>query len=1059
MLEIKNISKEYKVDNYTQKALDNVSVNFRDNEFASILGPSGSGKTTLLNIIGGLDKYDSGDLIINGVSTKNYNDRDWDTYRNHKIGFIFQSYNLIGHQTILSNVELALTLAGISKAERRKRAIDALDKVGLKDHINKRPNQLSGGQMQRVAIARALINNPDILLADEPTGALDSVTSVQIMELLKEVAKDKLVIMVTHNPELAKKYSTRIIELKDGKIISDNNSCKEKSKISKKLDNVKKTSMSFITALSLSFNNLMIKKKRTLLVSFASSIGIIGIALILGLSTGFQNYIDKLQEDTLASYPLTITTEHGDLTNMLLTMVSDDSGSEGDKVIEKQYISSMFGNVKSNDLKTFKGYIDKNYDLIKNDISTIKYSYNVEPLIYTKDVTNKITKINPSEFFSSFGASSMYSFSSVFNQMIDDISSLEKDYNVLAGSWPKNYNEMVIVLSSKNTISDLLVYSLGLRDSSELNNMIKDIMAGKEVNIKNDPMEFTYEDLMNVKLKLVNPSDMYKYNSKYKVYEDLSEDSDYVKKIYDNAEELKIVGVVAPNSSNSSMSLMAGVAYPSSLTKHIIDLASESEIVKKQLENENIDVFTNKAFDGKKINANINFEDMISIDKDMLQSAFGINLDENKLKNMTSGYTKKIEESISTDNSSALNDFNKVLNDIMNGFINDYDSNPRESVTKDDIVYKVISLNKVSGYVNEYINNDSVTNNLSELEKNYYVPANVFKDTYKGLLLAFLNSYIGSYSANDSSFNDGTEVRVLFNKDLINSSLEIFLKSSVVSLTGSKMADGMLEAKMKVNILTTVGELSNNLVKNVASSFNVDQDKIAKAFKFNLSEQELSRLMNAFSSNEMGSASTNLSSLGYQDIENPSMISLYFNSFDSKENVLKFIDNYNEQVKNNNEEDKVINYTDTTGILMKSVKKIVDSVSYVLIAFVSISLIVSSIMIGIITYISVLERTKEIGILRAIGASKKNISSIFNAETFIIGLLSGTIGIGISLFLLVFINQLIHKLTGNPDITAVLPLISLIILICLSVVLTLIGGLIPSRIASKKDPVEALRTE
>ena len=618
---------------------------------------------------------------------------------------------------------------------------------------------------------------------------------------------------------------------------------------------------------------------------------------------------------------------------------------------------------------------------------------------------------------------------------------------------------MVIVLSSKNTISDLLVYSLGLRDSSELNNMIKDIMAGKEVNIKNDPMEFTYEDLMNVKLKLVNPSDMYKFNSKYKVYEDLSEDSDYVKKIYDNAEELKIVGVVAPNSSNSSMSLMAGVAYPSSLTKHIIDLASESEIVKKQLENENIDVFTNKAFDGKKINANINFEDMISIDKDMLQSAFGINLDENKLKNMTSGYTKKIEESISTDNSSALNDFNKVLNDIMNGFINDYDSNPRESVTKDDIVYKVISLNKVSGYVNEYINNDSVTNNLSELEKNYYVPANVFKDTYKGLLLAFLNSYIGSYSANDSSFNDGTEVRVLFNKDLINSSLEIFLKSNVVSLTGSKMADGMLEAKMKVNILTTVGELSNNLVKDVASSFNVDQDKIAKAFKFNLSEQELSRLMNAFSSNEMGSASTNLSSLGYQDIENPSMISLYFNSFDSKENVLKFIDNYNEQVKNNNEEDKVINYTDTTGILMKSVKKIVDSVSYVLIAFVSISLIVSSIMIGIITYISVLERTKEIGILRAIGASKKNISSIFNAETFIIGLLSGTIGIGISLFLLVFINQLIHKLTGNPDITAVLPLISSIILICLSVVLTLIGGLIPSRIASKKDPVEALRTE
>ena len=1052
MLEIKNISKEYKVDNYSQKALDKVSISFRDNEFASILGPSGSGKTTLLNIIGGLDKYDSGDLIINGVSTKNYNDRDWDTYRNHKIGFIFQSYNLIGHQTILSNVELALTLAGISKAERRKRAIDALDKVGLKEHINKRPNQLSGGQMQRVAIARALINNPDILLADEPTGALDSKTSVQIMDLLKEVAKDKLVIMVTHNPELAKKYSTRIIELQDGVIKSDSNPCKDKNTLMDKVKNVKKTSMSFVTALSLSFNNLMIKKKRTLLVSFASSIGIIGIALILGLSNGFQNYIDKLQEDTLSSYPLSITSEHSDITSMILTMTDTSSESNDSNIIkEKQYITDMFGNVKSNDLKSFKSYIDNNYDKIKDDVSNVKYSYSVEPLIYTKDVTNSVVKVNPSDLFSSMGSTSMYSFSSIFNQMIDDTKSLENDYDVLAGTWPKNYNEMIIVLSDKNSISDLLVYSLGLRSMEELNTMIRDIMAGKEVNINNEEMNFSYDDLMNIKLKLVDPSSLYKYNSKYKVYEDISEDSSYLDKIYKEAEDIKIVGIVAPKSGNSSMSLMPGVAYTSKLTNYIINKAKNSEIVKKQLDNKEIDVFSNSKFDENKKSNNINFEDMISIDTNMLQSAFGINLDENKLRDITSSYTKNIEESISTDTSGALNDFNSYLKDVINGFNEWYINNPKEK-NEDKII---ISLDNVNVYVNEYLS----SYNFSELEKKYYIPSSVFNDTYKGLLVAYLNSYIGSYVSVDKTYMVDDKLVALFDKTMLDGVLNEFIKSSAVIGVSNKMASSMSEAVMKMTILTNVGELSNNLVKSVASSFNVDEDKIAKAFKFNLSESELNRLMSAFTDNKSKTYETNLINLGYQDIDNPTMISLYFNSFDSKENVLKFIDSYNEDVKNNNEEDKVINYTDTTGILMKSVKKIVDSVSYVLIAFVSISLIVSSIMIGIITYISVLERTKEIGILRAIGASKKNISSIFNAETFIIGLLSGILGIGLSNILLIFINSLIHKLTGNLDITASIPIMAGIILICLSIVLTLIGGLIPSKIASKKDPVEALRTE
>lgn len=1058
MLEIKNICKQYKTEALVQNALDNISVCFRDNEFASILGPSGSGKTTLLNIIGGLDKYDSGDLIINGVSTNDYNDRDWDTYRNHKIGFIFQSYNLIAHQSVLSNVELALTLAGISKAERRERAMEALEKVGLKDHVNKKPNQLSGGQMQRVAIARALVNNPDILLADEPTGALDTKTSVQIMELLKDVAKDKLVIMVTHNPELAKEYSTRIIELQDGVIKSDSNQCKLKDKIKKNVMKVKKTSMSFITALNLSFNNLMVKKKRTFLVAFAGSIGIIGIALILSLSNGFQIYIDKLQEDTLSSYPLTITTEHSDLTDMILSMALDGSDEKVDGVIkEKQYISNMFGSVESNDLKSFKGYIEDNYNLISNDISSIKYSYSVSPLVYTKDAGGKYAKINPSDVFSSFvSGSSMISFSSVFNQMVDDIDSLEKDYDVLTGRWPSEYNEMIIVLSNRYTIPDLLVYSLGLRSTEELSNIINDVMVGNEVNINNEVMSFTYEDLMNINMKLINPSDLYKYNSKYKVYEDMSEDQDYIKDIYNKSEDLKIVGIVAPKDGVNSMALTSGVAYTSKLINHVINIALKSELVKKQLSNNIVDVFTNKKFN-EDSDSNINLEDMISIDKDMLSSAFGIKLSESDISNITNNYISNIKSNISADSSGANKDLSDNFDKVYSNFVNWYIDSLKE--TFDDLV--LISLNNIDSYISEYLGLDSTLMIVKSLEDKYYIPTSVYVDAYKGLLVSFMNSYVVSYYASDSSFTtDSSNPVALFDKDLIDSSYNVFKNNMVVIGTLNKISESMLEAVMQKNILTNVGELSSELVKSVASSFKVDENKIAGAFKFNLDEKELSRLMSSLSnSSSKKNSDSNLVGLGYQDIDNPTMISLYFNSFDSKENVLDFIDNYNNIVKENGDDDKVINYTDTTGILMGSVKTIVDSVSYVLIAFVSISLIVSSIMIGIITYISVLERTKEIGILRAIGASKKNISSIFNAETFIIGLVSGVLGIGISLFLLIFINIIIHNLTGNIDITAVLPVSGGIMLIILSVILTLIGGLIPSKIASKKDPVEALRTE
>ena len=617
MIEIKNISKIYKTEGYEQKALDKVSVNFRKHEFASILGPSGSGKTTFLNIIGGLDEYTSGDIIVNEISTKKFKDRDWDSYRNHRVGFIFQSYNLIGHQTVLKNVELALTLSGISKNERKKRAIEALKEVGLEKHINKKPNQLSGGQMQRVAIARALINDPEIILADEPTGALDSDTSLQIMEILKKISENKLVIMVTHNPDLAKDYSSRIINIKDGKITSDSNpydgkiNTKEEAK--DKQNKTKKTKMSFLTALSLSFNNLMTKKARTILVAFAGSIGIIGIALILAVSTGFQNYVDSIQEDTLTSYPLMITQESADLTSMLLSMRSGNGKpNNSNEVKEQQYISSMLSSVSTNDLKSFKEYITKNESKIKNDVSNIQYSYSVDPNIYTIDATNKLVRINPSNLFSKMmGDSSILSsyskMTSIFSEMVDNRDEIMQDYDVLAGRWPEKYDEMLIVLSEPNSISDLLVYSLGLRDTEELTKMVTSIMSGEAVDIHNDPLTLTYEDLMNVDLRLIMASDTYQYNTKYNVYEDMTQDTAYMQKLYDKATKLKIVGIVSPKEGVTSMALNPGVLYTSSLIDYLIDYAKDTEVVKKQLSNSDTDIFSGNKFDSKKNNFDFEF--------------------------------------------------------------------------------------------------------------------------------------------------------------------------------------------------------------------------------------------------------------------------------------------------------------------------------------------------------------------------------------------------------------------------------------------------------------------
>ena len=1055
MLEIKNITKVYKTEGFEQKALDDVSVNFRRHEFASILGPSGSGKTTFLNIIGGLDNYTSGDLIINEVSTKDFSDRDWDSYRNHRVGFVFQSYNLITHQTILKNVELALTLSGCSKDERRKRALKALKDVGLEQHINKRPNQLSGGQMQRVAIARALVNDPEIILADEPTGALDSDTSVQIMDLLKAISKDKLVIMVTHNPDLAKEYSSRIINIKDGVIISDTNpydgkiNTKEKKEIV--LNKSKKTKMSFLTALSLSFNNLMTKKARTILISIAGSIGIIGIALILAVSTGFQNYVDSIQEDTLTSYPLTIMQESSDITSVLLSMRNGSNKADGtDKVVEQQYITSMLSNISTNDLKSFKKYLEDNYHHVEKDLANVNYMYSVDPNIYTIDATNKLAKINPSNLFSSMMGSnnlmqSYSSMASIFSQMVDDRTQIEESYDLLKGRWPENYDEMIIVLSEPNSISDLLVYSLGLRDTEELTKMVTKIMSGESVDISNTPLTLTYDDLMNVDLRLIMPADTYRYNSKYDVYEDMTEDSEYMQNIYDKSLKLKIVGIVSPKEGVTSMALNPGVSYTKKLVDYIIDYSKNTDIVKKQLTNSEVDVFSGKKFDDEKNNFDFAFSDLVSIDNEKLQSAFNINIDKSALENQTKNYMSEISSSITTDTTPATNLFNTNLNIMINGLF--------DSITSS---FKVSDITSIT---NNYLDSYEVGELLSKMESDYVIPKDTLKSTYSALLQGLLQAYSEAYnaymSAIDENYQISTDNEIIIVEELKQTVIESYLQSALIVGTSEKMGSAMTEALMKKEILTKVGELTSNLTNSFASSFNIDEEKIASAFTLNFSENELARVVNAMMNKSDTTQKSNLISLGYQDLEEPTYISFYFNSFEGKEHFLSFLDNYNDKV----EEEKKINYSDTTGILMSSVRTIVNAVSYVLIAFVSISLVVSSIMIGVITYISVYERTKEIGILRAIGASKGNISSIFNAETFIIGLLSGILGIGISYSLIPIINMILHHYTGNIPLSATLNIHHALILVALAIILTLIGGLIPARAASKKDPVEALRSE
>ena len=1034
MLQIKDIYKEYRTGDLVQKALDHVSLNLRDNEFVAILGPSGSGKTTLLNIIGGLDQYDSGDLVINEISTKNYKDKDWDSYRNHTIGFVFQSYNLIPHQDILSNVELALTISGISKSERRQRAVEALEEVGLGEQIHKKPNQLSGGQMQRVAIARALVNNPDILLADEPTGALDSDTSVQVMDLLKEVAKDRLVVMVTHNPELAQAYATRIVELRDGKIRSDSDPLELKPThwMEPEHKNMGKSSMSFLTALSLSFNNLKTKKARTILTSFAGSIGIISTALILSLSTGVNQYIQSIEEETLSEYPLQIQSTGFDLTSMMGD--AQQSGSDKEKenketeskkaaqVHVSEMITNMFSKIGSNVLASLKQYFDSGDSKIDNYTNAVEYTYDVSPQIYSSNTKN-IRQVHPDNSFSSLGLGSSTSSNSLMSSMMSTNvffqmpgkDSLYKDqYDVKAGRWPKKYNECVLVLTGNGNISDFMLYTLGLRDYDELDKMIEEFSKEETVKVPDDiSSSYSYDDILNTKFKIVNPSDCYQYDKQYNVYRDKTDDTNYMKKVLDKSEDLTIVGIVQPSEDAPATMMSSGIYYPASLTDHVIEEAQSSEIVKKQLDQPDVDVFTGKRFDDKK-SSQLDMNSLFTIDTDKLKQAFSI--DQSKLG---AGAGSLDLSGIQIDTSSMPSIDTDALFEGMDLELDE------DQVTK-------LSDQLTSGF-ESYLKKNNLTD---EENMDTYFMAYLQTDDAQSLLQNGMSGIIQSSGLADQ-FQQNLEKQM-------QSAMQQYAQTISKSL--QKQINSAMQQQM------------SSLANNFQNAIQIDASKFQDAIQMNMNEEELSELMMSLMTSDTSTYENNLQKLGYADFDEPSGINIYPKDFENKEKVIEILDDYNTRMEKT-DEDKVISYTDYVGTLMSSVTDIINVISYVLIAFVAISLVVSSIMIGVITYISVLERKKEIGILRAIGASKHNISQVFNAETFIIGLLAGVLGIVITLLLLIPGNMLIHNIAGTTNVNAQLPVMGAVILITLSVILTLIGGLIPSRKAAKSDPVTALRSE
>ena len=1079
MLQIKNIHKQYKTGDLIQKALDDVSLNLRDNEFVAILGPSGSGKTTLLNIIGGLDRYDKGDLIINGISTKKYKDRDWDSYRNHTIGFVFQSYNLIPHQTILANVELALTISGVSKSKRRKKAIKALEQVGLASQMHKKPNQLSGGQMQRVAIARALVNDPDIVLADEPTGALDSDTSIQVMELLKEVAKDRLVVMVTHNPELAKSYATRIVSIKDGKILSDTNPyIIENEKYTEPVHkNLGKTTMSFFTSLSLSFNNLKTKKGRTILTSFAGSIGIIGIALILSLSNGVNRYIKSVEEDTLSEYPLQIQSSGVDISSLLMGSNNDDGDSQesGDINVSKR-LTSMFSTIGSNDLVSLKQYLESDDCNIEEYAKAIEYSYDVTPRIYHSDIEN-LRQVNPDITFSSLGMGSGASTNSMMSSMMStdvffpmpkDTNLYESQYDVKAGKWPTKYNECVLVLTSKGNISDFLLYTLGLRDYNELQNLVTQFSNGEEVSAPDNLGSYSYDDILGTTFKLINNSDCYEYDEEYKIWRDKTDNTEYMKNIVANGEDLKIVGIVQPKEGATSTMLTSGIGYPASLTDYVMESAKNSKIVQEQLANPGINVFTGKRFEETEEENSFDMNSLIDVDTNAIRSAFKI--DQSKIKvdfgNLNNILTQNSLPALNINDilsnikfSMSSEDIQRIISDFLNGYEEYVQNKPGANISQ---IGKQLSEYLQSKEVNELLNkkiqeiiqeNGSLTitqEQLQEIMKEILAGYEKYVDDNELVRVEDLNKYLMEYLDSEEAKNIITNniSQIITSQNLdkqISTIMEKYMQNVVGTISKS------IQKQMESSIRT--------LSKSITGAISIDENAFIGAFQMKMNEEELSELLKSFMSKESVTYDNNLKKLNYANFDEPDGINIYPKDFEGNKAITNLLNDYNNHMQENGEEDKVISFSDMVGTLMSSVTTIVNTISYVLIAFVAISLVVSSIMIGVITYISVLERKKEIGILRAMGASKHNVSQVFNAETIIIGSLAGIIGVGITLLLLIPINQIIASIANGVNVRASLPLMAGIILIVLSIVLTFIGGILPSRKAAKEDPVLALRSE
>ena len=1064
MLQLKKIHKQYKTGDLVQTALDKVSLNLRDCEFVAILGPSGSGKTTLLNIIGGLDRYDSGDLIINGISTKKYTDRDWDSYRNHTIGFVFQSYNLIPHQTVLANVELALTISGVSGAERRRRATEALQKVGLGNQLHKHPTEMSGGQMQRVAIARALVNDPDILLADEPTGALDSETSIQVMELLKEVAKDRLVVMVTHNPELAHQYATRIVQLKDGVIRSDTDPFEpDTAQLAPPVHkSMGRSSMSPLTSLSLSFNNLLTKKARTLLTAFAGSIGIIGIALIISLSAGVNQYIDDTERSTLSEYPLQILSSGMDLTSMLTSgspaSASGTTAEEG-MVPVRQLITQMVAGITSNDLKSLKTYLESDDCTIAEDATSIEYSYNVQPQIYREDADGSIRQVNPDSSLSSLGISSTSSTNSmmssmmntsVFYQLPESDELYNSQYEVKAGRWPEKYNECVAVLGADGTITDYALYALGLRDSAELDKMIQQFAQNQNVDVPTDFKTYRYSDFIGIQFILVNAADRYLRDDDHNAWVDKSDDKDFMKNLVASGETLTVVGVVQPKEDASASMLSSGIAYPAALTQHVIAAAADSQMVKDQLASPAINVMNGEPFGTEDASA-FDMSSLFRIDTDMLKSAF--QFDTSKLNFDLSGAFDLDNGSVDLGSLLDPDDFQLDLDltetpDLDMSILTDLFANMDLSVSEDKM--QELAQKVLVGYKDYVIGNGIL--NLNKISFSQYLKSDAFK--------TLMNDAMGELFDQDAlqtQFSEAMQTAMSTLMESYSSQISETLQTQL----GSAMQTAMtkLMTQMSQNIQSQMQQSFSQLGSQMESALKIDATAFQKAIQFNMSEDDLTDLMKSAMLSSTATYDSNLQTLGYADLDAPSQIKIYPQDFDHKASVVAKLDAYNNNMRSQGADDKVIQYTDVVGTLMTSVTEIINMISNMLVAFVSISLVVSSIMIGVITYISVLERRKEIGILRAIGASKRNISEVFNAETFIIGLCSGVMGVVLSEILLIPGNMLIQKISNGTNVVARLPLNAALVLIVLATVLTILGGFIPAKGASRSDPVKALRSE